>query len=287
MSATPGNATALPGLREAKAFLMVVVFGIYPSALIFLLPAARPAALASAYVLVVALACFSVAAFRMMMVGTARIPIKVFIVGVVFIAGGAGFDILATLVHSRDLQNETNPVARFLLDSGHSIGFVLIYAGLCQSLLTLGSIFLWGGLLSQRLIIVESIRGSFHTFPEFLKAMLGGANATWKQWCLPWVSRPKRDRSARFFYYPWPLAAMLIGSAAYRWYCGIEWFGFSPANRAVVGVGSALLGLAAYFGWAWRAVQRPAPRPVVVDSPPIDKSTAVGHNPTAQASDKS
>ena len=77
------------------------------------------------------------------------------------------------------------------------------------------------------------------------------------------------------------------GAVAYRWYCGIEWFGFSPANRAVVGVGSALLGLAAYFGWAWRAVQRPAPRPVVVDSPPIDKSTAVGHNPTAQASDKS
>jgi hypothetical protein len=287
MSATPGNATTPPGLREAKAFLIVVVFAIYPSALIFLVPAARPAAQASAYVLVVALACFAAVAFRMMMVGTARIPMNVFLAGAGFVAGGAGFDILATLVHSRDLSDETNPVARFLLDSGHSIEFVLIYAGLCQGLLTLGSIFLWGGLLSQRLTIVESIRGSCHTFPEFLKAILGGANATWKQWCLPWVSRPKRDRSARFFYYPWPLAAMLLGSAAYRWYCGIEWFGFSPVNRAVVGVGSALLGLAAYFGWAWRAVQPLAPHSVVVDSPPFGDSPGVGHYPSVEASDQS
>jgi hypothetical protein len=287
MSATPGNATTLPGLREAKAFLIVVAFGIYPSAFIFLVPAARPAALTGAYVLVVALACFTAVAFRMMMAGTARIPINVFIGGAVFIAGGAGFDILATLVHSRDLRNETNPVARFLLDSGHSLEFVLIYAGLCQSLLTLGSIFLWGGLLSQRITIVESIRGSFQTFPEFLKAILGGANVTWKQWCVPWISRPKGDRSAKYFYYPWPLAAMLLGSAAYRWYCGIEWFGFSPVNRAVVGAGSALLGLVAYFAWAWRAVQPLAPRSVVVDSPPFAESEVVGHNTTVEASDRS
>jgi hypothetical protein len=130
MSATPGNPTSPPGLREAKAILIVLAFGIYPSAFIFLVPAARPAALASAYVLVVAVACFTAIAFRMMMAGTARIPINAFIAGAGFIAGGAGFDILATLVHSRDLRNETNPVARFLLDSGHSIEFVLIYGGL-------------------------------------------------------------------------------------------------------------------------------------------------------------
>jgi hypothetical protein len=80
---------------------------------------------------------------------------------------------------------------------------------------------------------------------------------------------------------------MLLGSAAYRWYLGIEWFGFSPVNRAVVGVGSGLLGLAAYFCWAWRAVQPLAPRSAAIDSPPFGESPAVRQNATVEASDKS
>jgi hypothetical protein len=256
MSATSGNSTALPGLRDAKAFVVVVAVAICVPAIILMVPAARRFALPSAYILLAGLAMFAVLAFRLMMAGVTPIPIRTFLAGAVFIAGGAGFDIVATLLHSPDLQYETNPVARFLLDTGHSLTFVLAYGALGQTLLAVGSILLWGGLLSQRVTIIDSIRGSFESFPDFLKAILGAAKLTWKQWFFPRYFRHQGDRSEKYFYYPWPLAAMLVGGGAYRWYCGLEWFGFSPVNRVYVGVASMLLGLAGYFTWAWFAVQR-------------------------------
>jgi hypothetical protein len=285
MSATSGNSTTLPGLRDAKAFAIVLVLGIYLPALILLVPAARPVALASAYVLPAGLALFAAIAFRLMKAGTARIPLRTFLAGACLITGGTGFDIIATLLHSPDLGNETNPVARFLLDSGHSVAFVLIYGGLCQSLLTLGSIFLWGGLLAQRVTIIESISGSFRSFPEFLKAILGGAKLTWKQWFFPWLFRYPHDRSEKYFYLPWPLATMLLGAAGYRWYCGIEWFGYSPLNRIVVGVCCLVLGVGSYFAWAWRAVQ-----PVICHSANFESTMsgeipAVGHSGAGEAAE--
>jgi hypothetical protein len=248
----------IPGLREAKAFVIVLVAAIYAPALIFLVHAPRLVMLAAAYVLVVGLGLFAASAFRLMIAGTAPVPGKAFAAGAAFIAGGAGFDIFATILHSPDLRNETNPFARFFLNSGHSVLFVLVYGALCQSLLAIGSVLLWRGLLSHRATIIDSIRGSSRSFPEFMKAILGGAKVTWKQWIIPWC-RSRGDRSERYFYYPWPIAAILVGGAAYRWYLGLEWFGFAPGNRVVVGISSVILGLAVYFSWAWHAV-RPSPR---------------------------
>jgi len=245
----------LPGAREAKAFVIVLVAAIYVPALLFLLHPPRPVALAAAYVLVAGLGLFAASAYRLMIAGTAPVPGNTFTAGAAFIAAGAGFDIVATLLHSPDLRNETNPFARLLLDSGHSVPFVLAYGAVCQSLLVIGSILLWRGLLAHRATLIESIRDSSGRFPGFMKAILGGAKLTWKQWILPWRSY-RGDRSEKYFYYPWPIAAMLVGSAAYRWYLGLEWFGFAPGNRVVVGISSVVLGLAVYFGWAWHAVRQ-------------------------------
>ena len=77
----------LPGLREAKAFVIVVVIGIYLPVCMFLVPAARPVRMAGVYVLTVALAAFAAAAFRLMMAGTARIPTNVFIAGTLITRG--------------------------------------------------------------------------------------------------------------------------------------------------------------------------------------------------------
>jgi len=208
-------------------------------------------------------------------------PLATFIAGAVFVGGGAAFDVIATLLHSPDLSNEANPVARFLLDSGHSVTFVLVYGALCQTLLTIGSIFLWGALLSQRVTIVDSVRDSSPTFPKFMKAILGGANKSWKQIFFPRLFRYHGDRSARYFYTLWVLAALLVGGAGFRWYLGLEWFGFSPLNREFVGVASMLLGLAGYFAWTWRAVQRANDRSAIAeavlvsDGPVMDGGRAV------------
>ncbi len=78
---------------------------------------------------------------------------------------------------------------------------------------------------------------------------------------------------------------MLLGSAAYRWYCGIQWFGFSPVNRVVVGLGSALFGVVAYFVWAWRAVQPIGPRSAVVDSVLSGDSPVVSYSATVDTGD--
>jgi hypothetical protein len=256
MATLQDEPTTLPGLREAKAFVIVLVAGIYAPALIFFLDAPRPVVLAAAYVLVAGLGLFAASAFRLMIAGKAPIPGNTFAAGAAFIVGGAGFDIFATLLHSPDLRDETNPYARFLLASGHSVRFVLVYGALCQSLLAIGSILLWRGLLAHRATIIDSIRDSSRSFPGFMKAILGGAKVTWKQWIIPWL-RGRGDRSERYFYYPWLIAAMLVGSAAHRWYLGLEWFGFAPGQRIVVAISSVVLGLAVYFGWAWHAVRRP------------------------------
>jgi hypothetical protein len=247
--------STIPGSREAKAFVIVLVAAIYAPAFIFFVHAPRPVVLAAAYVLVVGLGLFAAFAYRLMIAGTAPVPGNTFAAGAAFIAGGAGFDIFATLSHSPDLRLETNPFARFLLDSGRSVPFVLVYGALCQTLLAIGSILLWRGLLSHRATIIDSIRESSRSFPGFMKAILGGAKVTWKQWIIPW-RRYRGDRSEKYFYYPWPIAAMLVGAAAYRWYLGLEWFGFAPGNRVVVAISSMVLGLAVYFSWAWHAVRR-------------------------------
>src|SRR5262249_52106437 len=132
---------------------------------------------------------------------------------------------------------------------------VFIYGAACQSLLAIGSILLWRGLLSNRATLIDSIRGSSPSFSEFMKAILGGAELTWKQWFISWCRYPG-GRSEKDFFYPLAIAAMLVGGAAYRWYLGLEWFGFAPINRVVVAIGSVVLGLAVYFTWAWHAVRR-------------------------------
>jgi hypothetical protein len=248
----------LPGSREAKAFVIVLVAAIFAPVFVFVLHGPRPIVLAAVYVLVVGLGLFAAFAFRLMIAGTAPVPGNICTAGAAFIAGGAGFDIFATILHSPDLRAETNPYARFLLDSGHSVPFVFVYGAVCQSLLAIGSILLWRGLLSHRATIIDSIRDYSQSFPEFMKAILGGAKLTWKQWIIPW-HRYRGDRSEKYFYYPWPIAAILVGGAVQRWYLGLEWFGFAPGNRVVVGISSTVLGLAVYFSWAWHAVRRSPP----------------------------
>ena len=63
------------------------------------------------------------------------VPRALFLAGLAFAAGGAALDVVATVLHTPDLSLEENPVARALLDGGHSLSFVYGYAFVCQALL--------------------------------------------------------------------------------------------------------------------------------------------------------
>jgi hypothetical protein len=65
---------SLPGLREAKAFVIALIAAIYAPAFIFFVHAPRPVVLAAVYVLVTGLGLFAALAFRLMITGRRRFP---------------------------------------------------------------------------------------------------------------------------------------------------------------------------------------------------------------------
>src|SRR5262245_18976912 len=88
--------------------------------------------------------------FQVLRRGDERAPLTVLLAGVAFIAGGVGFDVLATALHSPDLAQESNPVARTLLDSGHSVLFVCVYGVVMQGGGALFLCLLWAAFLRHR-----------------------------------------------------------------------------------------------------------------------------------------
>lgn len=192
--------------------------------------------------------------------GPARAPSGPLAAGVTFIAGGAAFDVGATLWHTPDLAQEANVVARTLLDSGHSVGFVLAAAGVAQFALTAALICAWVGLLRHRNLILTEVPIGGAVLPT-LKAATGGASLTWRQWLLPlgFAELPGA------YHLWWATAVVLVGGSASRWYLGLEWFGLVPSDWAsgqlvVVAVGCTA-GLSAYVLWLSSAARSPGNGP--------------------------
>ncbi len=240
-----------PGSREGSLLvLLATAFAAWLLTLAFV-PALLPAAIPTAYSIPLFLMIELYLAVRVLVAGAQALPWGMFISGCGFVVGGAGFDIFATVHHSPNLNQEYNPVARLLLDSDHSIGFVYAYGAFCQTALASVVCVIWGGFLRHRESIVNSVRTSTGLM-QLLKALTGGAGLTWRQWLCPLKTSELPD----FSYYVWVFTAMLVAAGAYRWYLGLEWFGFSPVNSTYVGVIAMLCGIAAYVAWVHREVQR-------------------------------
>jgi hypothetical protein len=208
--------------------------------------------LGTAYCLPPLLALLCAAAGWLAWLGSSRVPWPAFAAGTLFVAGGAAFDVFATLWHSPDLAQEENPIARVLLDSGHPVRQVYAYGAVYQVLIVALVCLLWLGLLRHWAALVDSVRGHRGLF-DFLKAASGGAELSYRQWLLPL-------RAAEFpwaFHLAWLLAATLLGGSAYRWHLGLEWFGVVPHGwRQVVLWTSVSVGCVAYLAWLWRAASR-------------------------------
>jgi hypothetical protein len=120
-------AAAIPGNREARSLLLIAAAAVLALCLAHakLVPA-RTAVLGS--VPLAALVLTVPLALSLAREGTATTPRVAAGLGIAFIVGGAVFDMTATVMHSPDLRFEGNPIARALLDSGHSLAFVYCYA---------------------------------------------------------------------------------------------------------------------------------------------------------------
>ena len=219
MAVVRSRAASLPGL----AILLILLPGRRPEV-------ARWIALALPVILAAAL----VLAIRIARKGESSTPIGLALLGFAFVAGGALFDVVATLSRSPDLRLEANPIARLFLDSGESLTFVFIYAAVCQTMLVLTICALWNGVLKHRSFLIESVRGC-HSPLLLLKATTGGRFLTWQQWLIPFRRPVPPD--ARFVVCM--LGPALVAGSAYRWYLGLEWLGFvNYGYRVYVLVGS-------------------------------------------------
>lgn len=176
--------------------------------------------------------------------------------GWVFVAGGAAFDIVATLVHTPDLAREANPAARALLDSDHGVGFVYVFAGIAQASVVgfIGA--LWTGLLRHRRSWLDSAMDlGPRTYGAFVRFALSGKPMTWPQFLWPFG----RDRRKMYGCVIWVLVPPLMGLFAHRWCLGLEWFALAPyGTDRYAGVAGIGVGVVAFFVWLYTEWRRRA-----------------------------
>lgn len=173
--------------------------------------------------------------------------------GVLFIVGGAAFDIGATLWHSPDLAMESNPVAVALLDDGMAPARVKWLGLVAQCGLVLAAALLWCNFCVRRSWYLRRLSdlgdGSLSL------RLLGLRDGS--------VATLLLGRGTDHALLVSSLGALTIGVFAYRWYLGLEWFGWVPVSRTLAPLGCIALAWLALYGWA---CHRLTPRNTPADS---------------------
>lgn len=204
----------------------------------------------------VLLACGLREAVRLLRLGTSAVPLGLAIFGVVYVVGGAAFDMLATALHSPELDREGNPVARAFLDSGYGVPFVYGFAIVAQALLAAFTSIVWIAFLRHREALVASLPRS-GSVGAFLKAALFGPDwsAGRRGWSLPrrWSDLP----SPYHLFWFWVVA--FVAGSSERWYLGLEWFQLIHSRRWQVIGGTFVLSTVLYLGWLWSMARRARP----------------------------
>jgi hypothetical protein len=243
----------VPGQTQATVLLILFFLTAIGAMLVLFTPPLTSWLLPVVYVFPLLLLSCALLAVRLAIAGTAPAPPLAMWLGIFFLVGGPVFDIIATVVHSYDLSDESNPFARALLDTGHDLWFVYLYGGVCQGLFVFGLCALWVGLLRHRVTLVESLRG-VSPFGTFFKAVTGGAKLTWRQWLFPMSVADLPSG----YHLLWLTAVLLLSGGVYRWYLGLEWFRVVVGIRGLVVALSICISLLGYFTWLWYASRGPA-----------------------------
>jgi hypothetical protein len=174
-----------------------------------------------------------------------KIPL---ISGWLFSVGGVVLDAGATIINTPTLAQESNVIARALLDSGHSIGFVYLYGTVSQAFYLILVCGLWATFLRHRLTLLAS---AMSTNPksglEFIKAATGGAHLSWRQYCLPL----KLSELPKSYHLVLLIAVTLTGSMTFNWYLGLSWMGVIPVFHTVAIIICITLSVTIYAIWLW------------------------------------
>jgi hypothetical protein len=213
----------------------------------FLLGALKQFHLLIAYVLPLGNFVLLALAIQLLRKGRDPFPRSLFLAGAFYVVGGIALDVFATILHTPDLKDETNPFARFLLDSGHSLGFVYVYGFVAQTLLGLFACAFWGAFLHHKNTWLEaSLECHPKSFIEYFKAATGGGKLTYRQWLFPM----RLSELPSFYYAIWFLIPVIFGSILERWYLGLFWFQACPfVPYHLVGIAGIVICLLFFVGW--------------------------------------
>jgi len=143
--------------------------------------------------------------------------------GAAFIAGGAVFDVYATLRHSPDLTDEANPFARAMLDNDVELRWVLLAGFVAQAALVAAAVMLWANFIARLDWYKQAIRDA-----EGMRMVGRIFGASDNRWLSLLGGRVRHDVFAS------SMGFVVIGVFAHRWYLGLEWFGLVPISRIVV-----------------------------------------------------
>jgi hypothetical protein len=203
----------------------------------------------AAYLLPLPSAAALVCLLLLFRAGTGKLSWPFFLIGAAYLLGGIAFDILATVVHTPDLSDECNPIARALLDSDQGLAVVYAYGAIMQALLAVAGCTLWGAFLRHRDTWLRTTWASDpRSFLQFLKAALGGARMSWRQFFLPLTLSEVKLFS--FYHVFWLFVPLMLGGTVERWYLGCSWFRLLPdVDHYWVLAGGLLLGLVAFLVW--------------------------------------
>ena len=127
------DASLPPGNTEAKSLLLIIFIVSGWTFILFSLERFSAAIIPTVYALPICLASSLYLAIRLASKGSSSIPFTLGLLGVFFIAGGGIFDMVATVIHTPTLCDESNMVGRALLDSNHPLVFVYSYAIVTQT----------------------------------------------------------------------------------------------------------------------------------------------------------
>jgi len=228
----------LIGFTVASASILVIFFTPYFESLRI------PLAYLLPLILLVGIA--SIALFYLQ--GRDPLPRKLLIGGWLFSVGGVALDAAATILHSPTLAQESNVIARVLLDSGHPIGFVYRYGILSQAFYLILVCGLWAAFLRhRRTLIASAMKTNPKSYLEFVKAATGGAHLTWRQYFTPL----KRSELPKSYHLVLLIAITLTGSMSFNWYLGLSWMGVIPVSHTVAIILCISLSVTIYAIWLW------------------------------------
>ncbi|HNE06588.1 MAG TPA: hypothetical protein PLT08_18810 [Anaerolineales bacterium] len=181
-----------------------------------------------------------------------ELPLIPFTIGVIFIIGGAVFDMVVTVIVSSDLKLEANPIARLLLDSGYSIVLVYSYGLLAQFLLVALYCVMWASFLRHCDVITAPANSMSISFLDYFKATHGGDHLSWRQFMFP----VKMSELPKIYYMIWFFVVVVVGGASQvRWYLGLEWLNVAVGYRTQIAIFSSVLFMVGYEVWLFICYQ--------------------------------